>query len=55
MILIFVGCAIVLSLFRFLLPKSERMDRFDRAIHHPIPIEKTVEVNQVEVEEHETM
>ena len=55
MILLFIGSAIVLSLFRFLLPKSERMERFDRAIHHPIPIEKTVEVNQVEVEEHETM
>ena len=30
--LILIGCTVVLLLFRFALPKSERMDRFDKAL-----------------------
>ena len=34
--LMFVGCTVVLVFFRFLLPSSERMDRFDRGIKSKI-------------------
>lgn len=40
-VLLFIGITLVLVLCRFALPKSERMDRFDRAIKHPFRTEIT--------------
>ena len=41
MVLAFVGCTFVLMLFRFALPKSERMDRFDKYLKKPFNTEIT--------------
>ena len=38
-VLIFLGIALVLLLLRFALPKSERMERFDRFLFHPFNTE----------------
>lgn len=40
-VIILVASTLVLSLFRFALPKSERMDRFDRFLKNPFNIELT--------------
>ena len=41
MVLLFLGIVLVLCLLRFALPKSERMDRFDRYLFHPFNTEIT--------------
>lgn len=59
-ILLFIGTTLVLLFFRFFLPSSERMDRFDRKLKHgmerAVPndtthtVEDTVNMNEIEQE-----
>ena len=41
MVLVFLGVTLLLFLFRFAMPKSERMNRFDHFISHPFNTETT--------------
>jgi hypothetical protein len=48
MVLLFLGIVLVLCLLRFALPKSERMDRFDRYLFHPFNTEITQNNDEVQ-------
>lgn len=60
MILVFMGTSLVLLFFRFLLPSSERMDRFDRKVKHglewvlpnnaPQAVNDSISMNEIEQE-----
>lgn len=47
MLLLFLGVVLLLCLLRFALPKSERMDRFDRYLFHPFNTEITQDYDEV--------
>lgn len=47
-VLLFLGLVLVLCLLRFALPKSERMDRFDRYLFHPFNTEITQNNDQMQ-------